>query len=173
MANIAPQLDKVCAKPPPSQNSTGMPRQTLTFRRHHSQSLQCQSIHCQTYNRPRNSVLFKFIECLNSINNLYSNLSFINKHIRTFWKTLCKLYLGLVASEWQDDDLTCNSFCQYFTIYQPSSRMPGILFKWKGKTHDVLNINTNRKLPFSYFMLKHLCQELKSIWGTSSRNVKK
>ena len=85
-------------------------RQTLTFRRHHSQSLQCQSIHCQTYNRPRNSVLFKFIECLNSINNLYSNLSFINKHIRTFWKTLCKLYLGLVASEWQDDDLTCNSF---------------------------------------------------------------
>ena len=99
VANIAPQLAKVCAKPPPSQNSTGMPRQTLTFRRHHSQSLQCQSIHCQTYNRPRNSVLFKCIECLNSINNLYSNLSFINKHIRTFFKTLCKLQSGLVASE--------------------------------------------------------------------------
>ena len=65
VANIAPQLAKVCAKPPPSQNSTGMPRQTLTFRRHPSQALQCkhsQSIHCQSNNRLRNLVLFKFIE---------------------------------------------------------------------------------------------------------------
>ena len=37
------------------------------------------------------------------------------------------------------------------TVYQPSSRMPGILFKWKGKTHDVLNINTNRKAAILVF----------------------